>query len=76
MIINYYLSSVQNQINIQTKEWEDEFGYANRNNKYFLDNRLELLINQKNHCKFFKYFILYLLIYLCYRFNQNWTFIW
>jgi hypothetical protein len=52
IIVNYYLSSVQNQINVQKREWEDEFGCANKNDKHFLNNRLELLINQKNHCKF------------------------
>ncbi|XP_025408491.1 uncharacterized protein LOC112682182, partial [Sipha flava] len=43
------IKNVQNQINVQKREWEDEFGCANKNDKHFLNNRLELLINQKNH---------------------------
>lgn len=58
---NYYLNSVQTQINIQTRVREDELGCANKNDKHypdihFLNNRLELLINQKNHCKFLQIF--------------------
>lgn len=80
---NYYFSnSVQNQINLQGRDREDEFGCVNKNDHYypelhFLNNRLELLINQKNHCKILQIFnlILYLLIKFYFRFNQNWAII-
>lgn len=51
--------SVQNQINIQRRIWEDEFSSENMDAKnkcppdlHFLNNRLEQLVNQKNNCMF------------------------
>lgn len=49
------IKSVQNQINIHRKTWEDEFGCKNEDvdkqipELHFLNNRLELLGNQKNN---------------------------
>lgn len=56
--ITCWFFSVQNQINIQRRNWEDAFGCESEDtNKHFpelhfLNNRLEQLVNQKNNCVF------------------------